>query len=129
METGTAAGLAFAPRRAEGWPAVTEIAVFPDRLEVRSAGRWVTVRLAEIARWPRPAPLWKWLAGRGYRSRPAPVGERDWFCAPERYFRFYTDPPLTIYLPEEPEEDLQRTLFRRLEDTLLAGGFHTWDLG
>jgi len=54
--------LRFVPSRVEGLPDVAEVVFRPDRLELLSAGRWVLVRFAEIARRPRPARLWRLLA-------------------------------------------------------------------
>jgi hypothetical protein len=125
------AGLCFVPSRVEGLPEVTEVAVYPDRLEVHSAGRWVSFPFADIARWPRPAFLWRWLARLGWRPRWLPVGERDWFHPPsERFFRFRTRPRIVVFMPEESREtDYGSTLFRRVQDVMLEGGFSTWDLG
>jgi hypothetical protein len=124
-------GLRFIPSRVEGLPDVTEITVYPDRLELISAGRRVSIRLADIAAWPPPAFLWRRLARVGWRPRWLPVGERDWFHPPSgRFFRFYTKPRLVVYMPDEPREtDYGSTLFRRVQDVLLEGGFATWDLG
>jgi hypothetical protein len=124
-------GLRFVPSRVEGLTDVTEVTVYPDRLEVISAGRHVSIQFADIAAWPRPAFLWRRLARVGWRPRWLPVGERDWFHPPsERFFRFYTKPRLVVYMPDEPAEtDYGSTLFRRVQDVLLEGGFNTWDLG
>jgi hypothetical protein len=68
------------------------------------AGERVVIRFEDIARWPRPRWLWK-LAWRFFRRpRWLPVGDRDWFHAPaDRFFRFFTEPPLTVYMPlDEP---------------------------
>ncbi len=123
--------LRFVPSRVEGVAEVSAVAVHRDRLEFLSAGRWVSLRLADIAVWPRPAFLWRRLARAGLRPRWLPVGERDWFKAKsERFFRFYTWPPIVVYMPEESAEaDYGSTLFRRVQDVLLEGGFVTWDLG
>jgi hypothetical protein len=124
-------GLRFVPSRVEGLPAVTEVVVYPDRLELLSAGRWVCFRLEDIATWPNPAFMRRWLARLGWRPRCVPVGERDWFHAPsERFFRFYTWPQIVVYMPiESAEADYGSTLFRRVQDVLSEGGFRTWDLG
>jgi hypothetical protein len=124
-------GLRFLPNRVDRLAVVTEVTVFSDRLELLSAGERVTRRLEDIAAWPRPAFLWRLLARLGWRPRWLPVGERDWFHSPsERFFRFYTQPPIVVYMPEEPPEtDYGSTLFRRVQDVMLAGGFSTWDLG
>ncbi len=121
----------FVPSRVDGLADVTEVAVYPDRLELVSEGRQISVRLTDIAAWPRPAFLWRRLARLGWRPSWLPVGERDWFHPPsKRYFRFYTQPPIVIYLPDEPAEtDYGSTLFRRIQAVLLEGGFNTWDLG
>jgi hypothetical protein len=123
--------LRFVPSRVEGLAAVTEVAVYPDRLELLSEGRWVCFRLEDIATWPNPAFIRKWLARLGWRRRCVPVGERDRFHASsEQFFRFYTWPQIVVYMPNEPEEaDCSNSLFRRVQDVLSEGGFRTWDLG
>src|SRR4051812_6648944 len=120
-------GLLFVPSRVEGLPDVTEVAVYPDRLELLSAGRWGSFRFADIAAWPRPDFLWRRLARLGWRLRWLPVGERDWFQPPsERFFRFYTRPLIVVYMPDEPTAtNYGSTLFRRVQDVMLEGGFST----
>jgi len=110
---------------------VEEIVVRPDRLELFSAGGSVILRFAEIARWPRPARLWRLLSRFGWRPRWLPVADRDWFHPPrDRSFTFYTDPPITVFLPDESREiGYGETLFRQVQDVIEAGGFHTCDLG
>src|SRR5947209_7071273 len=117
--------LRFVPSRVEGRYGVTEVAIYPDRLELRSSGAWVVFRFEDMARWPWPAILWKRLARAGWRPWRLPVGERDWFYPPSgRFFRFFTTPRLVVYLPDEDRETpYGSTLFRRVEDVLLAGGF------
>jgi hypothetical protein len=124
-------GLRFVPSRVEGFPGVTEVVVYPDRLELLSEGRWVSIAFADIALWPRPAWLWRRLARLGWRPRWMPVGQRDWFHPPpERFFRFRTEPRIVVYMPDEPRDTNHgSTLFRRVQDVMLEGGFGTWDLG
>ncbi len=123
-------GLRFVPSRVEGLPAVTEVAVYPDRLELLSAGRWVSFRFEDIAAWPSPAFIRQWLARLGWRPHWLPVGERKWFDASvERFYCFYTWPQIVVYMPPESEEIHDgRTLFRRVQDVMLVGGFRAWDL-
>lgn len=124
--------LRFVPSRVEGLPGVAEVAVHPDRVEFLSDGRWVTVRLAEIARWPRPAWFWRGLARLGIRPRRPPVGTRDWFrTPPDRSFTLFTEPRITVHMPEAEAgiEGYAATYFRRVRDVLAAGGFTTFDLG
>ena len=123
--------LRFVPSRVDGVADVNEAAVYPDRLELLSGNRWVSFRFADIARWPCPPWLWRRVARLGWRPRWLPVGERDWFHPPsERFFRFYTRPPIVVYMADEPRDmDYGNTLFRRIEEVMLEGGFNTWDLG
>jgi hypothetical protein len=122
--------LRFTPSRVVGLPNITEVAVYPDRLELLSAGRWLVYRFADIAAWPRPRRLWRWLARLGWRPRWLPVGERDWFHAPpDRFIRFFTSPPVVVYMPDEVGVEYGNTVFRRAQEVMLRGGFSTWDLG
>src|ERR1041385_7153395 len=104
----TAAGecLRFVPSAVEGLPAVTEAAVFPDRLELLSEGKWVVIRFLDIARWYRYGWLYRPLArfGFGVSGRPS-VADRDWSPPPAgRFFRFYGKPTVTVHMPDEPAE-------------------------
>src|SRR5262245_49551794 len=123
--------LRFVPSRVDGILDVVEAAVYPDRLELRCADRRVVYRFDEIAEWRRPTRLWRLFARMGVRPTLLPaVGERDWFHPPrERYFRFFTNPRITLYMPDEPRVAYSQTLFRRVQDCLRQGGFDTWDLG
>jgi hypothetical protein len=124
--------LRFIPSSVSGLPDVTEAAVFPDRLELLSEGRWVVIRFLDIARWYRLGWLYRPLArcGGPVLGRPA-VADRDWFHLPaERFFRFFTTPPITVCMPDEQREtSYAQTMFRRVQDQLSKGGFSTFDLG
>src|SRR5262249_20880797 len=116
----------------EGLPAVTEVAVYPDRLELLSAGKWVVVRFRDIARWYAGGWLYRPLVRLGFRVRGRPsVADRDWFHPPAgRFFRFYTKPEITVYMPDEPHElGYTGTMFRRVQNVIGLGGFSTYDLG
>jgi hypothetical protein len=122
--------LRFVPSRVEGLPDVTEVAIWPDRLEARSAGRLVVVRFADIARWPRPARVRRLLAWAGWRPGIALVADRDYFHAPpDRFLRFYTDPPLVVCMPVDEPWNADVGCFRRAQRVMGAGGFCTSDLG
>jgi hypothetical protein len=42
-------------------------------------------------------------------------GDRDWFHGPpDRFFRFFTTPPITVYIPDESGVEYGHTVFRRL---------------
>ncbi len=123
--------LRFVPSRVEGLTDVSEVIVRPDRLELRSDGEWVVLPFDRMARWPRPAPLWRLAARHGWRPWWLPVGDRDWFHPPrDRFFRFYTDPPLTVFLADEDRGiGYSDTLFRRVQEVIESGGYNTYDLG
>ena len=123
--------LRFVPSRAEGLPGVSEVVVRPDRLDLRSGGRWVVFPFAKMARWPRPTWFWRLLYRLGWRSMWLPVADRDWFHPPrDRFFRFYCDPPLKVYMTDEDKDIAYgETLFRRVQDVISSGGFSTNDLG
>jgi hypothetical protein len=123
--------LRFVPSRVEGLADVSEVAVFPDRLELKTAGRWVAYPFASIARWPRPAWLWRLLFRTGLRPRFLPVADRDWFHPPaDRFFAFYTTPPIVVHMPaDEPADRYVGTRFVSVQQVMAAGGFVTVDLG
>jgi hypothetical protein len=123
--------LVFTPSLVEGLPSVTEVAVFPNRLELVAASKRVVIRFLDIARWYRYGWLWRPLARLGWvRGNPS-VADRDWFHPPSRrFFAFYTRPPVVVYLPEEPAGlGYGQTMFRRVQNVISAGGFCTFDLG
>lgn len=132
MATAAQDGLRFVPSGVEGLSAVTEAVVFPDRLELLTEGKWVAIRFLDIARWYRHGWLYRPLTrlDLGVRGWPS-VADRDWFHPPAgRFFRFFTRPPITVYMPDEPPEtNYGQTIFRRVQDVLAAGGFGTFDLG
>jgi hypothetical protein len=47
-----------------------------------------------------------------------------------RFFRFYTRPEVTVYMPYEPRGlGYGVTMFRQVQDVIGLGGFGTFDLG
>jgi hypothetical protein len=131
MATSTDNGLRFAPSRVEGHPAVSDAVLFPDRLELLSANECFVVRFLDIARWHRREWLWRPLAYFGLLRGLPCVADRDWFHPPSgRFFRFYTEPTITVYLPDEPADlHYGQTMFNRIHTIIRAGGFSTFDLG
>jgi hypothetical protein len=123
--------LRFVPSRVDGLPTVVDATLYPDRLELRSANDCLVLWFDEIAQWPRPARLWRMLSKIRIRAKWLPVGERDWFHPPrDRYFRFFTNPPITVYMPEEPASTgYESTVFVRAQEVMRRGGFATFDLG
>ena len=123
--------LRFAPSRVEGLAGVSEVFIWSDRLELIADRDRITIRFSEIAKWPRPAWLWKALCRVGIRPRWLPIAERDWFHPPpDRFFRFYTNPPIVVYMPtDEVRGPYDETYFVRFQEMMRAGGYHTNDLG
>jgi hypothetical protein len=132
MVTTAEASLRFVPSAVDGLSSVSEAAVFPDRLELLSEGKWVVIRFRDIARWYRGGWLYRPLTSLGFRVRGWPsVADRDWFHPPAgRFFRFYSTPEITVYMPDEPREiGYGETMFRRVQNVIGLGGFGTFDLG
>jgi hypothetical protein len=120
----------FVPSRVEGLPDVREVVVFADRLELATHSKQSRIWLAQIAHWPQPRWLWRWLFRARIRPRWLPVADRDWFHAPsDRFFKFYTDPPLQIFMPVDEHLENGKSHFMRIQEVLMSGGFHTFDLG
>jgi len=118
------------PSRVDGLAGVTEVIVRPARIELRSGGRWVVVRLANIARWPGPARVRRLLARIGWHPRPVMVVDRSWSGPPPgRFFRFYTDPMMVVCMPADEPSGLGGSCFARVQEVMRAGGFHTCPLG
>lgn len=130
METAAQEGLRLIPSAVEGLPAVTEVVVFPNRLELLSEGRWVTIRLLDIARWCRRGWLYRPLArlGFGVWSRPF-VADLLWFPPPGLHFlEFYTEPSIVVHVPYYTDVGDMDRVFQRVKQVIAVGGFSTFDL-
>lgn len=122
--------LRFVPSKVKGLPDVTEVIVYPDRLEFQSEGCNIIFRFFDIAEWPRPKWLRRFLFRLGRRPSWLSVGDRDWFRPPsERFFQFYTQPAITVYMPHDEPEGYQESYFFRAQEVMRRGGFSTFDLG
>ena len=77
MATSAEDGLRFVPSAVEGLPAVTEAAVFPDRLELVSDGRRVVFRFLDIAQWHRRGWLYRHLVFAQFTRMPFPVKQHE----------------------------------------------------
>jgi hypothetical protein len=120
----------FRPSRAEGLPDVREVVVRPDRLEVNTAGSWVTFHFRRIGR--RQESRVVSLVKRQVRVAPWPVlvADRDWFHPPpNRFFLWYTDPLLRTYMPVDEPADYAASYFSRIQAVLWSGGYATFDMG
>lgn len=130
MSTNEEPGFQFRPSCVEGLPDVRLVTVFPDRLEFVSSGQAVVLDLLDVAGFPRPRWIWRFLARLGCRRRWLNVGERDWFHPPpDRFIRYYSTPPVVVYMPDETGVSYPATVFRRVQEVMMQGGFGTTDLG
>ncbi len=122
--------LRFKPSQVEGLPDVAEMIVYCDRLEFLTIDRDVVIRFFDIAEWPRPKWLWRFLFRFGRRPAWLPVGDRDWFHPPhKRFFRFYTQPAITVYMPDDEVKEYHESYFLRVQQVMRRSGFSTFDLG
>ena len=122
--------LRFAPSRVEGMDNVIEVVVHVDRLELHAPSEERVIRFVDIAQWPSPRWLWRWLKRRGLTRRGGLIGERDWFHPPaERFIRVYSSPSITIYMPNEVGVTYHDTVFHRSQVIMAIGGYSTFDLG
>ena len=130
MRTPPTIPLRFQPSRVEGLPAVAEVAVYPDRLELLSAGRWVTIPLVRLARASGPT-WWRRLLVR-LRGRPGgwPVADHLLFDTPtESLLAFYARPPLRIWLRHEEPGDYATSDYFQTQWIIRFGGYSTFDIG
>jgi hypothetical protein len=122
--------LRFIPSSAEGLPDVREIVVYPDRLEVNTAGQWVTFSFRQIGRRQESRLLSFLKRFVGRYPYPVMVADRDWFHRPrDRFFLWYTNPPLKTCMPEDEPQDRLSSNFFRVQGVLRAGGYASFDLG
>lgn len=120
----------FVPSRVEGIAELESVTVFPDRLEFGGSGGARSVRFVDIAEWPWPKAIRRALFRLGFKPRWLPVADRDWFRDPaERYFTFYTEPRLRLFMPVDERPERDGSTFARIERVIQSGGFATCDLG
>ena len=120
----------FAPSRVEGRADIEEVVFRPTQLELLKEGSCEVIDFRTIARWSRPAILWKILFRLGWRGTLPEVADRDWFHpAKDRSFAFYTSPMIVVHLIEEPELPYDQSLFVRIRAVMRSGGYETFDLG
>jgi hypothetical protein len=118
-------GVRFRPSKVRGLPDVDEVAVYPDQLDVRTAGEWRTFRFADFglrqdSQWG--ARLKEKLGIRPYRTLVAHlVYVREPY--EESHFEFLTDPRLTVYMPADGPALSPDSHFRRIQEVLRRGGY------
>jgi hypothetical protein len=116
--------VSFIPSRVEGLAGVSLVVVHPDRLELVTGDTRRAFSFAGIGR-PLGAGLLRRVLGRARLY----VASRDFCQAPsDRYFRWYTDPPLITFMPSDEVADYATCTFSRIREIVRAGGFDTYDL-
>jgi hypothetical protein len=122
--------ITFIPSRVDGLEAVSRVTIRLSQIEFETPDSRHVFAFKAISR-----PQESWLASLVKRMtfrRPYPhtIAERDWFHAPpDRFFRFYTTPPITVYMPTDEAEDFGRGCFHRIQNVIRSGGLTTLDLG
>ena len=123
------APLSFVPSRVDGLDDVSLVTIHPDRIVFdlnesqrvfmfRDFGRSAGSTFDRIK-----DALW-------FRQPWRIVGERDWFHAPpDRFFRFYTDPQITVYMPADDVREYGPSVFCRVQQIWRSGRADTFDLG
>ncbi len=117
----------FAPAEVLGLQDVTEVAIYPDRVELCCAGDWRRFNYKTFARRQEAAAV-NWFK-RLFRCRAAPlvVGERE-FCTERRYVLFFTEPAIRIFTPPDFDLPYGETYICRINEVLRRGGYATFDL-
>lgn len=122
--------ITFTPSRVDWIMEVHSVTVRPIGLELETADGKKEIRFNKIGRLQesRFMRILKQLGG--FRPTAMLVADRDWFHPPqERFFRFYTDRPLTMYMPASDSLDYLESVFFRAQVVIRRGGYETFDLG
>jgi hypothetical protein len=120
----------FVPSRVVGLSEVMDVSVFPDRIQFHGTSSDRTFNFATIGHRQEPT-LISLLKRMAFRSPfPKMVADRDWFHdPPNRFFAFYTEPRITVYMPADDDSDYATSRFFRIQQVIRSGGFETFDLG
>ena len=129
MAADTPDSISFVPSRVDGLDAVSLITVEPIRITFVCR---TSPRVFLFADFGHPVgSFFSRVVDRMMFRRPwRIIGERDWFHPPpDRFFRFYTDPQITVYMPTDDVREYGPSVFCRVQWVWRAGRFDTWDLG
>ena len=117
----------FVPAGVVGLEDVTEVAIFPNRLEVKVKGKLLTFVFDSFAKRQQNAFTFRMMRLFGRATEPLLVGERE-FCTDRRYVTFHTTPNLKIHTPPDPPNNYAGTYLARINAILHRGGYATHDL-
>jgi hypothetical protein len=117
----------FSPAEVMGLPAVSEVAIHPEHVDVKTNDSWRTFAFRQFGRRQQPLlEVWfRRLVGRP--AYPLIVGERE-FCTDRRYIQFNSEPKLRIYTPPDFDLNYEDTFLARIGAVLRSGGFDTIDM-
>ncbi|QDU73585.1 hypothetical protein Pan97_05610 [Bremerella volcania] len=122
--------ITFTPSRVDGMTEVSSVTVWPNKLEVETADGTQEFRFEEIGKIQESEIMRFMRRLGGAKPFGMLVADRDWFHPPkDRYFRFYTDPPMTVYMPTNDSEDYEESVFFRVQAVIRCGGYETYDMG
>ena len=118
------------PSRVDWTTEVTSVTVWPFRLDVETTEGTQEFSFDAIGKIQESA-IMRFMKGLlGAKQRGTLVADRDWFHPPQdRFFCFYTDPPMKIYMPSDDTVEYEESVFFRVQAVIRSGGFETFDLG
>lgn len=122
--------IAFTPSRVDWNTEVSSVTVWPFRLDVETADGTQEFPFEVIGKIQESGFI-RFMKGLfGEKQRGMLVADRDWFHSPQdRFFRFYTDPPMTVYMPLEEAVEYEESVFFRVQAVIRSGGYETYDVG
>ena len=117
----------FVPVRVEGIDGVEEFAVWPDRIELRIGGDWRPFFFGEMDR--QRIEMRRWWRRMFPFLEGGCIGERDFCREPgEQYFRWFSDPEITVFTPSDQGDDYGETHFCKIHRVMHQGPYYTCDL-
>ena len=122
--------VSFTPSRVDGLENVIVVSVYRYKIKLKTKNKTFVYKFGRIAIWPSPIWLNQIKALLGTPPKWLPVADRDSFHAPQdRYFQFFTQPPIKIFMPLDDPEEVQSSTYWRVREILWQGGYNSYDLG
>lgn len=121
--------LTVIPSKVEGIDRVHKIIVHPDQLEIYRSESTLRINFAQIAR-PQGSVFYRFMQRAIGKTLPSLVADRNFFARPnERWFAFYTEPELRIFMPDDESKEYPASYFFRIQQVIRSGGYETYDCG
>ena len=125
----TASLLTVIPSKVEGIDHIHKIIVHPDQLEIYRSEGTLRINFAQIAR-PQGSVFYRFMQRAIGKTLPSLVADRNFFARPnERWFAFYTEPELRIFMPNDESIEYPSSYFFRIQQAIRSGGYDTYDCG